>query len=164
MRHLASLLLFSALLPAFAQEGKEPAAPATLVLTPITKAEPPSKVTVTGDHDVPPAPPSCSSLQNQARLDCLSREVLHAVRGKMQTSTEQGYANSEPIVIDLVINQFGDVKQISVKHAGPSEFPKQVNMAVYAMPKFIPATKGGAGVSATVSLSYPPSALFTPQE
>lgn len=164
MRHLAAFLFLATVRIAVAQEGGQSPRPATLVLTPVTKLEPPLKVSVLGEHDTPPATPGCEGQKAQARLDCLARDVMKAVRSRLETSAQQVYANSEPIVIDLSINQFGEVKQINVKHAGTPDLPRQVNVAVYAMPKFIPAMKGEAGVASVVSISMPPSALFQAKE
>ncbi|MCB0770531.1 MAG: hypothetical protein KDC00_09010 [Flavobacteriales bacterium] len=117
-------------------------------------------VLVSGSYDIAPAPPSCADTEGDGRLNCLSTEVLAAVRKRMDQGAQASGPHARPVSISFAIDQFGDMKDIRVEHTGSSELPKKVIVALYALPKFIPAKKDGASVGTTVSISYPYEALF----
>jgi hypothetical protein len=118
-------------------------------------------VKVTGAFDVAPAPPACAESEGQARLNCISDEVLAATRKGSDPSADRSGPHSYPVLITFVINQYGEMKDIRVEHTGASELPKKVIVALYALPKFIAARKDGKAVGATVSITYPFEALFS---
>jgi hypothetical protein len=118
-------------------------------------------VQVKGDYDVAPAPPACTELAGEARLNCVSSEVLAAIRKGMDQDAQAAGPHSHPVLISFVINQFGDMKDIRVEHTGSSDLPKKVIVALYALPKFVPAKKNGASVGTTLNITYPYAALFT---
>lgn len=170
-----SVLAASFLVSAFALCAQEKTAPAPRIeksapvemakpegtLTPITSAMPATVVEITGAPDVAPAPSACAEKKGQARLDCLSREVLGAIRAKLDPSEAGSGPHSYPVIITFVVNQFGDMKDIRVEHTSGSDLPKKVIVALYAMPKFVPAMKGGATIGTSVKLTYPFEALFS---
>lgn len=118
-------------------------------------------VKVTGEFDVAPAPPACAESEGQARLNCISTEVLAAIRKGSDPSADRSGPHSYPVLITFVINQYGEMKDIRVEHTGASDLPKKVIVALYALPKFIAARKDGRAVGATVSITYPYEALFS---
>ena len=119
------------------------------------------EVKVTGEYDVAPAPPACAELAGEARQNCISVEVLAAVRKGLDQNAQASGPHSHPVLITFVINQFGDMKDIRVEHTGSSDLPKKVIVALYALPKFVPAKKDGSSVGTTVSITYPYEALFS---
>jgi hypothetical protein len=78
----------------------------------------------------------------------------------MDQGAQASGPHSHPVSISFAINQFGDMKDIRVEHTGSSDLPKKVIVALYALPKFIPAKMDGASVATTVSITYPYDALF----
>ncbi len=86
--------------------------------------------------------------------------MLAAVRKGMDQSADASGPHSQPVLITFAINQFGEMKDIRVEHTGSSDLPKKVIVALYALPRFVPAKKDGASVGTVISLSYPYDALF----
>lgn len=121
---------------------------------------PPTAVTIQGDHDTPPAPQACKGKSGQVVLDCLSREVLAAIRAKMDPLDATSSVSPALVVVTFVINQFGDMKDIRVEYNGTSDLSKKVIVALYTLPKFAPATKDGSNVGTSVKVTYPYKALF----
>jgi hypothetical protein len=132
--------------------------------TGLTTITAPVSVVVSGDHDVAPAPATCVEKQGQPRLNCLSNEVLAAIRAKMDPADAGKSYPSATVVVTFVINQFGDMKDIRVEHQGTADLSKKVIVALYALPKFTPATKGGSNVGSTVKVTYAYEALFAPEK
>jgi len=63
-------------------------------------------------------------------------------------------SSTAPVVVTFVINQLGDMKDIRVEHNRTSDLSKKMIVALYALPKFTPATKGGSNVGTSVKVTY----------
>ncbi|MBK6883631.1 MAG: hypothetical protein IPH05_11940 [Flavobacteriales bacterium] len=66
-----------------------------------TDIPPQTKVEVIGLSDVAPAPAACDGTADQARVDCLGREVLKAIQEKLKTAgvaaDDSGYPCRSPL-------------------------------------------------------------------
>jgi len=169
-----TLLLFALSLAtcgAFAQEkrsgkskvvkGEAKELPAAETAPPAPPPAPEPTALAVGDFDTPPAPPACAEFAGQERLDCVSEKVLAEVRSKVgKAGLDMKSWGHTPVSITFLVNQFGDMKDIRVEHFGDNELPKKVIVALYGLPKFTPANKGGANVSATIQLTYSYAQLF----
>ena len=115
----------------------------------------------TGDFDVPPSHPSCQELSGDPRKACNAQQVLTEIRSRLKAvppTTKP--VESVRIKVDFDVNQFGDVKQINVDYAGDKRLANQIIVALYGLPKFLPATKEGARAMGHCSFEYAPSLLF----
>lgn len=114
-----------------------------------------------GDFDVPPSHPACQELGGDPRKACNALQVLTEIRSRLKavppTTKPVGSAR---IKVDFDVNQFGDVKQINVDYAGDKGLANQIIVALYGLPKFLPATKEGARAMGHCSFEYAPSLLF----
>lgn len=117
-------------------------------------------VLIVGDHDTAPAPEACAGKSGELRNDCMYQQVLATIRSEMGTQDPNDGAVAYPVAISFVVNQFGDLKNIRVDHTGSTDLSNKVVTALYDMPKFAPATKAGANVGSTVTITYPYQSLF----
>ncbi len=131
----------------------------TVTSTPI----PEKNVVVSGDPDLAPAPAACKEKAAQERLDCLSREVLGAIRAKLSESDAGIGSHANPVVINFTVNEYGEMEGIKVDNASSTDLPKKIIVALYALPTFAPAEKGGKTIGTKVTVTYPYDALFPPK-
>jgi len=174
MRPLVITLLLLALpLSLCAQQNPPPKvvkdAPKEMKAAPLSSAAPiierPGEESMawsfTGDHDVPPAHPGCKDLTGDGRGSCTAHQVLAEIKARVKTVPP---ANKPPggerITVDFDVNQFGDVKQIAVDYGGDNVLANQIIVALYALPKFAPATKAGARSTGHCRFEYAPALLF----
>ncbi|MEO8590506.1 MAG: hypothetical protein ABI432_14110 [Flavobacteriales bacterium] len=114
-----------------------------------------------GDFTSAPAVKGCGDLKEQPRLDCSAEKVLAAIRGQVGApALDMKAFGASPVTVTFVVNQFGDVKDIRVEHPGDVALNKAVTLALYGLPRLVPASKGTADVIASLQFKYPYSELF----
>ena len=166
IRNFLSFLVMTVTVGLSAQEKATPriekSAPVELVNPDAkpTSIAPPTAVTIQGDHDTPPAPQACKEKSGQVLLDCISREVLTAIRAKMNPADATSGPHAYPVIVMFQVNQYGEMDDVRVEHTGSADLPKKVIVAVYGLPTFVPASKGGVAVGTNVTVTYPFEALF----
>jgi hypothetical protein len=166
-RTALSLILVAACVTTMAQEEKQ-----VTVIKPGTvemKAENErpggviimSPATASGDFDVPPAHPECAGEEGQDRLECTSDQIFALVKEKVGEPTlDMGEWGTSPVNINFSINQFGEVKDIRVEHSNDTGLQRKVIIALYELPKFNAATKGGKPVTSSMQVNYTYEELF----
>ena len=120
---------------------------------------------ITGAFTVPSTHPACSKGKPgqitgsgvEDNLKCTAEEVLKQIRSKLKAEAP---AYMDIVVVDFDIDQYGDVKTIRANCASELELGKAVIVALYGMPKFIPAKKDAARVASHCTFQYPVADLF----
>lgn len=120
-----------------------------------------SPATAAGDMDKVPYHPDCEGKVGQESLDCSAAEIRQLIAEKLgDPALEMEQWGSSAVGIGFTINQFGEVKDIRVDHSGDQELSKKVIIALYDLPKFIPASKEGKAVNSSMQVNYRYEDLF----
>ena len=151
-------------------------APAIAPATTSAEAPPPPAVTsvksghhlITGAFTVPSSHAACSKGKPGQKtgsgveddLKCTADEVLKQIRSKLKAEAP---AYMDMVVVDFDIDEYGDVKAIRANCASEPELGKAVIVALYGMPKFIPAKKEAVRVRSHCTFQYPVADLFAKQ-
>lgn len=161
LRPICALLLFVSISIASAQESDTPTVVKSDALELKAVEERPAGVIILspakakGDHDVPPLHPECSEQKGQDALDCTADRIKRLIREKLgEPKLDLEQWGSSVVGLDISINQFGEVKDIKVDHSGDDQLSRQVIIALYDLPKFVPATKDGAAVNSGMVVNY----------
>jgi hypothetical protein len=159
------------LFPAPPASTTSAAAPVAAVST--EAPPPPTRTTVqsgshmiTGAFSVPSAHPACAKSPPKSKagssaedmVKCTAEEVLKQIRSKLKAEAP---AYLDMVVVDFDIDQYGDVKSIRANCSSEPELGQAVIVALYGMPKFIPAKKDAARVASHCTFQYPVADLFT---
>jgi len=108
-----------------------------------------------------PAHPACAEATGEQRKACTAQQVLNEIRAHLDAEPPTNLASSNARVkVGFDVNQFGDVKGITVNYAGNDRMSEAVVAALYNLPKFLPATNNGVRAGSHCSFSYAPAALF----
>ncbi len=114
-----------------------------------------------GDFDVAPAHPTCENSKGQERLDCTAAEVKKIIRSKMkEPGLDLKQWGTSAVSIMFAVNQYGEVKDVRIDHSGDPELSRNVMVALYDLPRFVPARKGEGNVSANMQVNYRYEELF----
>ncbi len=117
--------------------------------------------TCTTEVDVAPAHPACKELAGDPRKGCTGEQVMAEIKAKVKPlPPEKRPPVSEMIKVEFDVNPYGDVKQPTLDYAGDKSLADQIMLALYALPRFAPATKGGARSAAHCVLEFAPTLLF----
>jgi len=117
---------------------------------------------ITGAFTSPSSHPECtrskagSSVEDNVK--CTAEAVLRQIRSKLKAEAP---AYLDMVVVDFDIDEYGDVKTIRANCASEPELGKAVIVALYGMPKFIPAKRDAARVASHCTFQYPVVDLFT---
>ena len=115
----------------------------------------------TGAFDVPPAHPNCKELAGEPRKACTAEHVLTEIKERLKAVPPATLPPaSVRIVVNFDVDPFGLVKQIAVEYSGDKALANQIIVALYGLPKFLPATKDGARTPSHCTFDYAPSLLF----
>jgi hypothetical protein len=115
----------------------------------------------TGTFDVPPTHPNCKDLAGEPRKACTAEQVLAEIKARLKAVPPATLPPaSVRIVVNFDVDQFGLVKQIAVEYSGDKALANQIIVALYGLPKFLPATKDGARAPSHCTFDYAPSLLF----
>jgi hypothetical protein len=147
--------------------------PSTTTVAPAAAAsEPPLATSVkSGDHSItgvfttPSSHAACAKGKpgtkagdsGEDRVACTAEEVLEQIRSKLKAEAP---AYMDVVVVDFDIDEYGDVKTIRANCASEPDLGKAVIVALYGMPKFIPAKKEGTRVASHCTFHYPVASLF----
>ena len=108
-----------------------------------------------------PAHPTCKDATGDQRKSCTAQQVLNEIRSRLEADPP---ATPPPatarVKVGFDVNQFGDVKGITVNYAGNDKMSEAVIAALYGLPKFLPATNNGVRAGSHCSFSYAPALLF----
>ena len=153
-------------------------APAPAALPVTTSAEAPATAAyqtvqsgnnmITGTFTVPSAHPACAKAKPGTKqgsgaeetVGCTAEEVLKQIRSKLKAEAP---AYLDMVVVDFDIDEYGDVKTIRANCASEPELGKAVIVALYGMPKFIPAKQAAVRVRSHCTFQYPVADLFAKQ-
>ncbi|MBP6575215.1 MAG: hypothetical protein KA230_12250 [Flavobacteriales bacterium] len=111
---------------------------------------------ITGGFDVGPAHPECATAVGTDRDDCTANRVL---KGLQSQGTINPDAVAMVVDVSFTVNEYGEVKDIRIQGIADQAFMQKVIVALYAMPRFVYATKGDARSSARC-LFHVPAALL----
>ena len=115
----------------------------------------------TGAFTEAPGHPSCKDAVGEERKACTAKQVLNEIRARLQATPPAvpppDYAR---VRVSFDVNQFGDVKGITVNYGGDDNMSEAVITALYGLPKFLPATNNGLRAASHCSFSYAPALLF----
>ena len=120
---------------------------------------------ITGTFTAPSTHPACAKAKAGAKtgpsaednVKCTAEEVLKQIRSKLKAEAP---AYMDMMVVDFDIDEYGDVKTIRANCASEPELGKAVIVALYGMPKFIPAKRDAARVPSHCTFQYPVADLF----
>jgi hypothetical protein len=164
-----SFFLLALALPyaAMAQETKEPTVVKSGAVEMKAVDERPAGVIILspamakGDFDVAPSHPSCEKMKGQEQLDCTAAEVKKVIRSKMkEPALDIKQWGTSAVSIFFTINQYGEVKDVRVDHSGDAELSKHVMVALYDLPRFVPARKAETNVTSSMQVNYRYEELF----
>ena len=120
---------------------------------------------ITGAFNSTSAHPACALVKPGRKpgpspeelVRCTADEVLKQIRSRLKAEAP---AYMDVMVVDFDIDEYGDVKTIRANCASEPELGKAVIVALYGMPKFIPAKRDATKVASHCTFQYPVSALF----
>ncbi len=139
---------------------------------PAATPAPPGRTTVqSGNHMIsgaftsPSSHPECikgkpgtkAGSSAEDHVECTAQAVLNQIRSKLKAEAP---AYLDMVVVDFDIDEYGDVKTIRANCASEPELGKAVIVALYGMPKFIPAKKDAARAASHCTFQYPVADLF----
>lgn len=147
----------------------------TVAATPLPAETPapPARTTVqSGNHIItgaftsPSSHPECTKgkpgtkagSSAEDNVECTAQAVLRQIRSKLKAEAP---AYLDMVVVDFDIDEYGDVKTIRANCASEPELGRAVIVALYGMPKFIPAKSDAARVPSHCTFQYPVADLFT---
>lgn len=108
-----------------------------------------------------PAHPACAEATGDERKACTAHQVLAEIRSHLEAEPPASLPPAASRVkVGFDVNQFGDVKAITVNYAGNDQMSEAVVAALYHLPKFLPATNNGVRAGSHCSFSYAPALLF----
>ena len=90
-------------------------------------------------------------------VECTAQAVLRQIRSKLKAEAP---AYLDMVVVDFDIDEYGDVKTIRANCASEPELGRAVIVALYGMPKFIPAKSDATRVPSHCTFQYPVADLF----
>ncbi|HQW04527.1 MAG TPA: hypothetical protein PLV08_02560 [Flavobacteriales bacterium] len=125
-----------------------------------TEILPQTKVEVIGLSDVAPAPAACDGTADQARVDCLGREVLKAIQEKLKTAGVAADDSGYPVSVAFALNEYGEVRSVQVERTGGTDISKHVIVALNGIRDFRPATQEDTPVGVGIRITYPAELLF----
>ncbi len=120
---------------------------------------------ITGAFTVPSTHPACAKgkpgqnagSRAEDAVKCTAEEVLKQIRSKLKAEAP---AYMDVVVVDFDIDEYGDVKTIRANCASEPELGQAVIVALYGLPKFIPAKRDAARVPSHCTFQYPVADLF----
>jgi hypothetical protein len=118
-------------------------------------------ISVTGEHDVPPAHADCKTRKGQERLDCTNEHLLGVIRKHLgPPAFDLDEWGDSIVAISFSLNQYGEVKNIRVEHKVDGGLAQPITVALYSASGFAPAMKDGAAVHSALQLNYRYADLF----
>jgi hypothetical protein len=115
----------------------------------------------TGTFEIPPTHPACGDMAGEPRKACTAEHVLAEIKSRLKAVPPTTKPPASVMInVDFDVNAFGEVKQITVDYAGDPVLANQIIVALYGLPKFIPANNAGARAPSHCSFAYAPSLLF----
>ncbi len=111
----------------------------------------------TGAFDVGPAHPDCAASVGAERDRCTAQHVLKGLQS--QGPIKPG---SVAMMVDIsfTVNEYGEVKDIGIQGIVDQPTMQKAIVALYAMPRFAYATKGGARCAARCVFHIPAEVII----
>jgi hypothetical protein len=118
-----------------------------------------SGLVLTSEVDTPPVHPDCADLKDPQ--GCTAQAVLAVLRNHAgKPGLDLKHAGEQPVTVSFLVNKFGEVKDVRVEHPGDPQLSQKAVVAMYDLPKFNAATKGGGRVDAGMRMVVPYGELF----
>ena len=113
---------------------------------------------IMGAFTAPCVHPDCAKAKTaEEKVGCTAGKVLERIKANLKAEAP---AYLDVVVVDFDIDEYGEVKTIRANCSSEPELGKAVIVALYGLPKFIPAKKDAARARAHCTFEYPVADLF----